>query len=722
MGKINIKEANKGKFTAWAQAHGMTVQQAAATILRNREKYSSALIKRANFARNAAKWDEGGVFLPEYKSGGIHINPVNKGKFNATKKATGKTTEELTHSKNPKTRKRAIFAQNAKKWHHSEGGEINNFGIGGVMSIAQGALGFLQQIEQQQEQKQLMAEQAKQSAITNANAGQNSILSNFPPVFKVGGQFKGKKFGGTPNAVVGGGEIVITPDGVPTNMQGPTDMNGGQGIDVALPDKSIILSKKSSKDLLPLTSKINKSTEVLKGNGATMFAKNSAKRNLDKYMSTMMDAYNNQELKKMSKGGRFDGGGWKAPQLPGENRTPYWPQGGLDALQTIYDSYMPHLRGTLGNADVTAQGIHSAGEAQVVAKRRSQSDFWDNSGINPYNFYNNAAKPSANQLNVPQGGIYNPGVASPMFGDPSWWNRQNDSTATNMATDPRFGNFTNIPESTTIGANTPSGVSNPTLSRNNTTSPSLAPSVTGKNTWAGNIGGMNQHLDDITKNFELAPSLKSGPTSTLRPDKTTPGMDTSSLDNTDILSSIGEMAPMLYNLGRGLFGKKDIVNANRYNNPYEGQINSLMANRRYNIDPQLASNEAAFRTTSANMRNLGGSRGQVMSNLTGAQNTKQFGDMAAYSQQNNINNQYKGEQANMMYGLGRDTIASRMSTDEGNRMTDAAASNMVGAGMTGLQQYLLTRRQMKNQSARDRLLINAVKAYSPYSSKWIPGL
>ena len=52
-----------------------------------------------------------------YKRGGkIYINPKNRGKFNATKKRTGKTTEELTHSKNPLTRKRAIFAQNAKKW------------------------------------------------------------------------------------------------------------------------------------------------------------------------------------------------------------------------------------------------------------------------------------------------------------------------------------------------------------------------------------------------------------------------------------------------------------------------------------------------------------------------------------------------------------------------------------------------------------------------------
>ena len=50
----------------------------------------------------------------------IHINPANKGKLTETKKRTGKSTEELTHSKNPLTRKRAIFAQNARKWSHSK--------------------------------------------------------------------------------------------------------------------------------------------------------------------------------------------------------------------------------------------------------------------------------------------------------------------------------------------------------------------------------------------------------------------------------------------------------------------------------------------------------------------------------------------------------------------------------------------------------------------------
>ncbi|NDB86625.1 MAG: hypothetical protein EB127_28620, partial [Alphaproteobacteria bacterium] len=62
------------------------------------------------------------------RDGGIHIDHKNKGKFNATKERTGKTTEELTHSKNPLTRKRAIFAQVSRSWHKKqEGGSIPTY-------------------------------------------------------------------------------------------------------------------------------------------------------------------------------------------------------------------------------------------------------------------------------------------------------------------------------------------------------------------------------------------------------------------------------------------------------------------------------------------------------------------------------------------------------------------------------------------------------------------
>lgn len=54
----------------------------------------------------------------------IEINPENKGKFTETMKRTGKSAEELSHSKNKLTRKRAQFAINSKKWKHKDGGLI----------------------------------------------------------------------------------------------------------------------------------------------------------------------------------------------------------------------------------------------------------------------------------------------------------------------------------------------------------------------------------------------------------------------------------------------------------------------------------------------------------------------------------------------------------------------------------------------------------------------
>lgn len=55
-GPINIKKKNRGKFTESANRAGMGVQEFARHVLANKDKYSSTLVKRANFARNAAGW------------------------------------------------------------------------------------------------------------------------------------------------------------------------------------------------------------------------------------------------------------------------------------------------------------------------------------------------------------------------------------------------------------------------------------------------------------------------------------------------------------------------------------------------------------------------------------------------------------------------------------------------------------------------------------------
>lgn len=55
-GPINIKKKNRGKFTESANRAGMGVQEYARHILANKDKYSSTLVKRANFARSSAGW------------------------------------------------------------------------------------------------------------------------------------------------------------------------------------------------------------------------------------------------------------------------------------------------------------------------------------------------------------------------------------------------------------------------------------------------------------------------------------------------------------------------------------------------------------------------------------------------------------------------------------------------------------------------------------------
>lgn len=57
---------------------------------------------------------------------GIHIKKKNRGKF--TEYCGGKVTSACIskgkHSSDPKIRKRATFAANAKKWKHQNGGKL----------------------------------------------------------------------------------------------------------------------------------------------------------------------------------------------------------------------------------------------------------------------------------------------------------------------------------------------------------------------------------------------------------------------------------------------------------------------------------------------------------------------------------------------------------------------------------------------------------------------
>lgn len=65
---IHIAPSKRGTFTAAAKKHGKSVQGFASQVLANKENYSPAMVKKANFARNAAKWKKG--------ENGLVINPA----------------------------------------------------------------------------------------------------------------------------------------------------------------------------------------------------------------------------------------------------------------------------------------------------------------------------------------------------------------------------------------------------------------------------------------------------------------------------------------------------------------------------------------------------------------------------------------------------------------------------------------------------------------------
>jgi hypothetical protein len=49
---IEIKPSKKGTFTAAATKHGKSVQGFANQVLKNKDNYSPAMVKKANFAKN----------------------------------------------------------------------------------------------------------------------------------------------------------------------------------------------------------------------------------------------------------------------------------------------------------------------------------------------------------------------------------------------------------------------------------------------------------------------------------------------------------------------------------------------------------------------------------------------------------------------------------------------------------------------------------------------
>lgn len=72
------------------------------------------------------------VGVPYFKKGkGIHIKKKNRGKFTeyCGGEVTQKCIDKAKKSKNPTLRKRATFAENARKWKHQQGGTMKRLNV-----------------------------------------------------------------------------------------------------------------------------------------------------------------------------------------------------------------------------------------------------------------------------------------------------------------------------------------------------------------------------------------------------------------------------------------------------------------------------------------------------------------------------------------------------------------------------------------------------------------
>lgn len=75
-GGIHIDPSKRGTFTSAAKRHGMGVQEFASRVLSNKDDYSTAMVRKANFAINAAKWHESGGWLDNGVKTGYQFNDV----------------------------------------------------------------------------------------------------------------------------------------------------------------------------------------------------------------------------------------------------------------------------------------------------------------------------------------------------------------------------------------------------------------------------------------------------------------------------------------------------------------------------------------------------------------------------------------------------------------------------------------------------------------------
>lgn len=157
MGKsgIEIKPENEGKFTRWAEARGMSVQEAASKVMSNTDEYPPAVVKMANFAKNAAGWNK------EYGGENYQLGGVPQGKV---------ASVDNVYARNKDMNwQRAPLYINPMEFEYSN----DNFSLGKAAAVAYGGYKeFLSGKENKQGVKEgFFRDASKKAAIRDATKG-----------------------------------------------------------------------------------------------------------------------------------------------------------------------------------------------------------------------------------------------------------------------------------------------------------------------------------------------------------------------------------------------------------------------------------------------------------------------------------------------------------------------------------------------------------------------
>lgn len=197
----------------------------------------------------------------------------------------------------------------------------------------------------------------------------------------------------------------------------------------------------------------------------------------------------------------------------------------------------------------------------------------------------------------------------------------------------------------------------------------------------------------------IMPTIGTNPTTVNTPEVNSPNW-------VDAISDFATLAPIMSNL---FTGNPESVQANY--NPYASAIANTMGRRRYNINPLLRdieqNRDVANYSASQQMTNTGHNMAFRLQNAIQANKAK----AAARATESNVNNQYKGEYANAMNDLGKQWVNATNLASDLNAQNRASARNIRRAGLSQLSQFAQNKSLMRNQSKRDKAMLELYKRF-----------